>query len=91
MTHPTDRLEQAKREIAEEQPYGIDAGFLRIGLERERARNLELREALRLAHIFLDSLPPGWLGKTTGDIGALNDFYLKYQRIAEEGLSHERD
>lgn len=36
----------------------------------------ELLEALNLAHEFLNSLPEGWLGKTSGDIGALNDFYL---------------
>ena len=37
----------------------------------------DIYEALELAHVFLDSLPKGWLGKTTGDVGALNDFYLK--------------
>lgn len=37
----------------------------------------ELLEALKLAHAFLDSLPEGWLAHTTGDIGALNDFYIK--------------
>src|SRR5579859_1340843 len=38
---------------------------------------VELIECLKLAHVFLDSLPRGWLGKTSGDIGALNDFYIK--------------
>ena len=37
----------------------------------------DLLESLELAHEFLDSLPAGWLGKTTGDVGALNDFYIK--------------
>lgn len=34
----------------------------------------ELLKAVQLANEFLDSLPEGWLGKTTGDVGALNDF-----------------
>lgn len=41
----------------------------------------DLLEAFDLAHAFLDSLPEGWLGKTTGDVGALNDFYLKSREI----------
>lgn len=36
----------------------------------------ELLAALRLHLAFLKSLPHGWLGKTCGDIGALNDAYL---------------
>lgn len=36
----------------------------------------DLLASLQLAHTFLDSLPKGWLGKTTGDIAALNDFYI---------------
>lgn len=36
---------------------------------------LDLLESVKLAHEFLDSLPKGWLGKTSGDVGALNDFY----------------
>lgn len=37
----------------------------------------ELLETVRLAHTFLDSLPHGWLAHTSGDVGALNNFYLK--------------
>lgn len=37
----------------------------------------ELLEALELHLAFLKSLPHGWLGKTCGDVGALNDAYLK--------------
>lgn len=40
----------------------------------ERIRKLEA--ALQLHLNFLDSLPSGWLGKTTGDIGLLNDAYI---------------
>lgn len=36
----------------------------------------DLVEALTHAMTFLESLPKGWLAKTSGDIGALNDFYL---------------
>ena len=36
----------------------------------------ELLDALRLHLEFLSSVPKGWLGKTSGDIGALNDAYL---------------
>lgn len=32
--------------------------------------------ALKLHLQFLDSLPSGWLGKTTGDVGLLNDAYI---------------
>lgn len=35
-----------------------------------------LVEALKLHLAFLDSLPEGWLGKTTGDVGLLNDAYI---------------
>ncbi len=35
-----------------------------------------LLTAVKLAHAFLDSLPEGWLRHTSGDVGALNDFYL---------------
>lgn len=40
-----------------------------------------LLDCLALAHEFLDSLPAGWLSKTTGDVGALNDFYCKCRPI----------
>ena len=44
----------------------------------------ELYEAFTLVHKFFDSLPKGWLGKTTGDIAALNDFYIKSGKIRKE-------
>lgn len=45
----------------------------------------ELLKALKMHQDFLSSLPKGWLAKTTGDIGLLNDAYLvgvKAQRKA---------
>lgn len=48
------------------------------------AASKDLLDALNLAHEFLDSLPEGWLGKTTGDIGVLNDFYLLSRRIQDK-------
>ena len=36
----------------------------------------ELLEGLKLFMKFLDSLPEGWLGKTVGDIGCLNEAYI---------------
>lgn len=41
----------------------------------------ELLSVCKLAHKFLDSLPVGWLGKTTGDIGTLNDFYIESSKL----------
>jgi hypothetical protein len=46
MTQPTDRLEQAKREIDEENQTSL-FGPVWEALVAERARNLELRCALR--------------------------------------------
>jgi len=37
----------------------------------------ELLEALELHIAFLASLNPGWLGKTTGKVGLLNEAYCK--------------
>lgn len=37
----------------------------------------ELKEALELHIAFLDSLNKGWLAKCCGDIGLLNEAYLK--------------
>ena len=39
----------------------------------------DLLKSVQLAYAFLDSLPEGWLSKTSGDVGALNDFYLLYE------------
>lgn len=36
----------------------------------------QLLKSVQLAHVFLDSLPKGWLSHTSGDLGALNDFYI---------------
>lgn len=36
----------------------------------------KLLKAVELHLAFLDSLPLGWLGNTTGDIGLLNEAYL---------------
>lgn len=47
---------------------------------------IELLEALELAHAFLNSLPRGWLGKTTGDVGLLNDFYIKSGQAMDKAL-----
>lgn len=41
---------------------------------RERLDKLEC--ALKLHLEFLASLPPGWLAKTSGDVGLLNDAYI---------------
>ena len=30
---------------------------------------------------FLNSLPKGWLGKTNGDIGELNNYYCAKRRL----------
>lgn len=35
-----------------------------------------LEKALRLHLDFLDSLPEGWLSKTVGDVGLLNEAYI---------------
>lgn len=40
------------------------------------ASSTDLLKSLQHAMKFLESLPMGWLGKTTGDVEALNDFYL---------------
>jgi len=57
-----------------------------------RACNMheELVEALEYALEFLESLPEGWLLKTSGDVGALNNFYctapkaLKKAKLKQE-------
>ncbi len=40
------------------------------------------KEVAELAHVFLDSLPRGWLAGTSGDVGALNEFYIKYRNAS---------
>jgi hypothetical protein len=44
----------------------------------------ELKESCELFVAFLASLNPGWLGKTTGDIGLLNDAYIKSARALKK-------
>lgn len=36
----------------------------------------DLLESVELARTFLDSLPEGWFGKTSGDVAALNQFFI---------------
>lgn len=55
----------------------LTATDLLYALAHMKANRDELLESVLLAHEFLDSLPKGWLGKTSGDVGALNDFYIK--------------
>lgn len=50
----------------------------------------ELLEVVNLAHEFLHSLPNGWLGKTTGDVGALNDFYVKSRAVMRNVVKIEK-
>ncbi len=42
--------------------------------DKERIQKLEAIIVLALQ--FFASLPRGWLGKTSADVGLLNDFYL---------------
>jgi hypothetical protein len=54
-----------------------DNGYDRQAAHAELLKSApDLLRACRLAEEFLASLPTGWLGKTSGDIGALNQFYL---------------
>lgn len=44
--------------------------------------------AMKLAWLFLESLPEGWLGHTTGDVGLLNDFLIKARTaMAKAGVA----
>lgn len=43
----------------------------------EHASLVMHKEAAELFEQFLATLNKGWLGKTTGDVGLLNDAYLK--------------
>lgn len=51
----------------------------------------KMLEAINLIDGFLDSLPEGWLGKTSGNIGLLNDYFIERNRIMRviEGESNE--
>ena len=40
-----------------------------------------LLHALKLHLAFLNSLPPGWIGHTSGDVGLLNEAYLSSRRL----------
>ena len=44
-----------------------------------------LIEIIKLADDFLNSLKPGWLAKTTGDVGALNNFYIALRQARNKG------
>ena len=55
-----------------------------------RGAGRHLFDALGLHLAFLKSLPTGWLGRTSGDVGLLNDAYLasgRAIRLAEKGGS----
>lgn len=41
----------------------------------------DLLAALKLVHVFLDSLPEGWLDNLSGNFGALNEFYVQSTNI----------
>lgn len=45
------------------------------------ASHADLVKSVELARDFLASLPPGWLSKTNGDIGLLNDFYVSLTKV----------
>jgi hypothetical protein len=44
-------------------------------------REKHLEKTLKLFLQFMDSLPRGWLGKTTGDIGALNEAFIEARKL----------
>lgn len=51
----------------------------------------KLLTSLEFAYEFLESLPSGWLSKTTGDIGALNDFYCSKPKVLIEKAKEEQN
>lgn len=81
------RLEKMDEQIRTggEDSYALQAECSNTLYGRQMAAELvrrynchtDLVESVKLALEFLDSLNPGWLAKTTGDVGLLNDFYLK--------------
>lgn len=48
---------------------------------REESREKRLEKNLQQFLDFLNTLPPGWLGKTVADIGLLNDAYVEARRL----------
>lgn len=52
-------------------------------------KNKSYSKSLDLAVIFLESLPSGWLAKTNGDIGALNDFYCTLPKEFREKIKRK--
>lgn len=50
-------------------------------LASQQKRIEELENALQLHLDFLGSLPEGWLGKTCGDIGLLNEAYIASRKL----------
>lgn len=58
------------------QPKAANAAFIVRACNSHAALEMH-REAADLFKQFLESLPKGWLGKTTGDVGLLNEAYIK--------------
>lgn len=50
-------------------------------INKLETQNKDLLETISMIEKFLNSLPEGWLGKTTGDVKALNDFYCNLRKI----------
>jgi hypothetical protein len=48
------------------------------------AKLAEYKEAAEMFKGFLDTLPNGWLGRTVGDIGMLNQAYIKYRSASSK-------
>ena len=59
-------------------------------LETEHAALVDYKEACEKFVEFLNSLPRGWLGKTSGDVGLLNDAYLQESK-AKRNLAAVRE
>lgn len=50
-------------------------------LQKANSRIKQLEANLQQFLGFFDTLPAGWLGKTTGDIGLLNNAYSEARRL----------
>lgn len=46
-----------------------------------KQRCTDLEKTLQLYLDFLGSLPNGWLGRTSGDIGLLNEAYIASRKL----------
>jgi hypothetical protein len=54
-----------------------------------KTESQQWQEVAKLAHDFLNSLPHGWLAHTSGDVGLLNDFYIKYRECKTAAAAPE--